>query len=150
MFDQPLRELNAEIENINNRFQTLLPSGFNFTRFPSPSINDAFGGSPRDRNYIFTAENSITSLAFHGCPVVVNDRMLVFGAGPDMKDYLEKMYKDYDHYYENESEMEQAKKDAKRRKCERKLGDQIEAYFRANKVSGTVLKKFYNFNWYTL
>ena len=67
-----------------------------------------------------------------------------------MKDYLEKMYKDYDHYYENESEMEQAKKDAKRRKCERKLGDQIEAYFRANKVSGTVLEKFYNFNWYTL
>ena len=55
--------------------------------------------------------------------------MLVFGAGPDMKEYLEHMYMDYNHYFNENDEN-------KKRKCERKLGQQIEAYFRANPVSG--------------
>ena len=59
-----------------------------------------FGGSPSDRNYPLakTFENDDPSLTFHGCPAMYEGKMLIFGAGPDMKKYLEKMYRDYDDY----------------------------------------------------
>ena len=55
MFDQPLRELNAEIDNIETRFQNYLG---NIPGFSSIKLNDVFGGRPRDRNYIFKTEDT--------------------------------------------------------------------------------------------
>ena len=109
--DVPLRALNNELSYLAQNYKL---NGTNF------------GGRPSDRKYPmgYTKEISDPSLTFHGCPVVHNGEMMIFGAGPNMKEYLQKMYRDYDDYGEEES--------AGKRACERKLGKTIEEYFRKN------------------
>ena len=111
-FDTPLRALNNEI--------SYLAQNYNLN-------SELFGGtSPSERTYPMTYSKEVNdpSMTFHGCPVVHKGQMLIFGAGPDMKQYLHNMYRDYDNYdVENSVE---------KRKCERKLGDIIEKYFRDN------------------
>ena len=109
--DAPLRALNNEL--------TYLEQNYNLDK-------TNFGGSPSDRKYPmgYTKEISDPSITFHGCPVVHNNEMLIFGAGPNMKQYLYNMYRDYDDYGEENS--------AGKRDCERKLGKTIEEYFRKN------------------
>ena len=112
-FDQPLRDLNEEIKYL----QKIILNG-------QPNV---FGGKPSDRTYTLTkATNHDPSLAFHGCPAIHNGEMLIFGGGPDMKKYLKNMYLDYDDYGS-------FTRSTDKRECERKLGENIQKYFKAQR-----------------
>ena len=114
-FDGPLRALNNELSYLAQNYKL---------------GDEYFGTSPSDRTYPMEYSKIITdpSISFHGCPVVHNDQMLIFGAGPDMKQYLHRMYRDYDDYADESS--------IGKRKCERKLGEAIEKYFHENPRNG--------------
>ena len=113
-FDQPLRDLNAEIAHI----------GAKMTLNGQP--NSLFGGYPSDRHY--TMKHIVqqdASVAFHGCPAIHNGKMLIFGGGPDMKQYMKNMYLDYSDY-------ESFTRAADQRECQRNLGANVEKYFADN------------------
>ena len=110
--DGPLRALNNELAYLQQNYK----------------LNSEYFGetAPSGRNYPMKYSKIITdpSISFHGCPVVHNGQMLIFGAGPDMKQFLHKIYRDYDDYGDESS--------IGKRKCERKLGETIEKYFTEN------------------
>lgn len=127
-FDGPLRALNNELSYLQQNYK----------------LNSEYFGQtpPSGRNYPMEYTKMITdpSISFHGCPAVHNGQMLIFGAGPDMKQYLHNMYRDYDDYADESS--------IGKRKCERKLGETIEKYFNQteNRYSQSIVKADTEYN----
>ena len=89
-------------------------------------INEFFGGSPGSRKYkIIDGKKAATHVGFHGCPALYGGKMMIFGAGPNMHDYMHEMYNEYYNTWQINRDR---KFDTKNTGCTSRIAKQLNDY----------------------